>query len=451
LAGNRAVAGLVSDAARGEPDSAALARVQRSHAVDTNLARAAQLTAATAVSVQRQARKGKPRKVSSRRKRAAELGAPEALAILTDQVPQVVPLLSPEQIEQVQKVIDAPVINPDIEARAQAAEAGAYTQYGSLTVEDKKRTGAAFRIRKEKVSVKESDKRIRIDHESLLTPEVFQPTVINPDEEEFIEALRARLDRSGVWLRIGTMPTVQPWLSLGPDGDHIPAGKGMLTKKVILETTALGAMHYNMMARSPRRKELDAQAQLLFDDIQEGWSGHFKWQNKREAALPGVAEISEWVGDANYPHIGIWDVARDVWMEGWKLLNQDQTEMAIPLFIVSAEVTKSAAAALAEYEEKVSAGAAAVVEFLTVVEIAADVIGVLAGYGIVKLAAKRAAKKAVVKSATKAPGWQLSGEVGGEKIFIWKGGPPGTKPFDPRKRVPGRSRGSKAKGRRFSF
>ena len=203
-----------------------------------------------------------PKENLARHKRAKALGGEDAGTVLLKYVPALLPYLSAAQIEQVQLVLDAAVINPDAKTRYQALEAKATKQYGQLTVRGEKLGKAADRAWEDQVPLDASDKRIRLDHMKVLPAEVFQPSA-NPDETKYIKVLRGLLDTKGIWLLIGDGKSPQLWISLGPEADRthtIPAPDGLLTRKALLDTTTIGLIFYEMVTNGPaeqlRKKSL---------------------------------------------------------------------------------------------------------------------------------------------------------------------------------------------------
>lgn len=395
---------------------------------------------------------------SSTRSRAAALGAPEASAVIADQLPALLPHVGPAQLDRLQTVIDAAAVNPAVEAEVAALESKAWIRYGSLAVRDERIGHRADRARERLVPVGEGDRRIRLDYRRLVDAGVFPATAANPDEARFLALLRRRLEASGVWLRVNDRRITRGpggatwersmvpelWLSLGPDGDHIPAPRGQLTREALLETTAIGALHYRTVYQNPARVEMDRLSARLQGEIVAGATEHGAEKAKRDnPSIPYVPEIAEWIGDAEFPDPNVWSVAWVLYRTGSDLLLQNQVDAARPFLLAAAAVARSASAALAEYVDRRSSGAAVAVKWLERVETAAAIVGsVLTVGGIVRggvMAARAAAAKEIARAAPRAPGWVVSGEIEGERIMWWRSASQGSKSGG--RWVPGGERG----------
>src|SRR4029077_11510849 len=155
---------------------------------------------------------------------------------------------------------DASVINPSVEKEVAEREREAIVaESGGYVVRDPRKERRAQQASRAFVPVSEADKRIRLDYEKLLAPDALNVRTDNPDEAAYLGRVRKTLEARGVWLRFTQKLVHDPedpsrwisdprdfevWLSLGPDGDHIPSESGRLTRESILGTTVLGAGYY---------------------------------------------------------------------------------------------------------------------------------------------------------------------------------------------------------------
>jgi hypothetical protein len=105
----------------------------------------------------------------------------------------------------------------------------------------------------------------------MLTADVLTPRTNNPDEADYLGKVRTTLAQKGAWLRI-SQPYVRDredpsrhvkdpghWqlsFSLGPDGDHIPAGDYLIDRDELLKTTVLGAGYYTAVHTGPMQTKL---------------------------------------------------------------------------------------------------------------------------------------------------------------------------------------------------
>jgi hypothetical protein len=287
-------------------------------------------------------------------------------------------------------VIDASAINPGVRERLAEAEQKATKQYGSLTVRDEKLGRAADRVGEELVPVGANDKRIHLDAKPLLYPELFTPKTDNPDEAAFLDGVRGYLERNGVWLLMGDGLDPEVWLSLGPVADGsktIPTVLGGLTQDSLLNTQLLGANFYEQVDRGPVSRGFDREANRLFDRIENGRAEHFERGRIRDDAFPGVVEVSDWAGDADFPDIGIWDPPFELLIKARNEWNAGHTVQAFASLVASARIAKTAATVLSTYAEKTEEGARIAVKWLerakTAGKVAETALLIMSGVGIV--------------------------------------------------------------------
>ena len=330
------------------------------------------------------------RTAPSRRERAAKLGAPDALEFLGPQLPFVAAQLSANQVAQVQKVLDSTVINPDVEKRRGELERRATKTYGSLEVKDEKLERQAWAVAGEKIQLEPSDWRIQLDAKRLLTDDVFEVRALNREEAHFMKIARQVVAERGIWLRLGmgfrigtdedgnrvTLPAPEAWLSLGPEGeDAIPAPFGLITRDALMSTRAIVLMHWKMVDQSPRRVRLQAEADRIFNMLQGGQQNHLEDQKNRDTAFPGVPQISDWRGGADFPDPAIWDAPWQLYFNGYGKLTGGDVEPAIPLLAGAALLGKRASMLVHEYEEREMEGAASAVKWLNRAKVAGEVAG----------------------------------------------------------------------------
>jgi NADH dehydrogenase FAD-containing subunit len=119
------------------------------------------------------------------RKRAIALKAADARALLQKDLPYVLHVLTPAQLAQVQRVLDAEVINPEVAKQANEVYRKSVTaQSGNLVLRDQKTVDRAYRIMATQIKASESDQHIRLGYKRLLTVDALTPVTDNPDERE---------------------------------------------------------------------------------------------------------------------------------------------------------------------------------------------------------------------------------------------------------------------------
>jgi hypothetical protein len=108
------------------------------------------------------------------------LRAADARTILRASLPFVLEHMTDEQVQQMQRVLDAAVVNPVVRKEAEDLyRRSIVAQSGSLTSRDPRMVRRAERAMERFISVTEADKRIRLDFKALLTPEALQATTDN--------------------------------------------------------------------------------------------------------------------------------------------------------------------------------------------------------------------------------------------------------------------------------
>ena len=136
------------------------------------------------------------------RKRAIALKAADARTLLQQHLPYVLTVMTPAQLAQVQRVLDAEVVNPEVAKQANEVYRKSVTaQSGNLVLRDEKTVQRAYRIMASQIKASESDHHIRLDYRRLLTADALRPVTDNPDEAEYLGRVRNTLQSKGIWLR----------------------------------------------------------------------------------------------------------------------------------------------------------------------------------------------------------------------------------------------------------
>src|SRR5262245_39833564 len=110
------------------------------------------------------------------RQKAAALHAVDARIFLESSLPHVLRKMTPAQIQQVQRIFDAAVVNPGIEEEANALyRRSAIGRVGNQVYRDPDTERRAYKVLGTMISVTEADKRIRLKYDALLEPDPDDP------------------------------------------------------------------------------------------------------------------------------------------------------------------------------------------------------------------------------------------------------------------------------------
>jgi hypothetical protein len=362
------------------------------------------------------------------------LKAVDARLILQAQLPLVLKQMSDKQLDQMQRVLDAAVVNPIVQREANDFYKRAIVaQHGSVFMRDESMERRGDRAMKSFITVKEADKHIRVDYKALLTPDALNVTTDNPDERAYLQAVRNTLEAKGVWLRFAPKLVRDPddpsrhvfdyqqfevWISLGPDGDTIPTDNGRLTRDILLKTTVLGANYYRRVHQGPTQAALEKEIRRLRNLIDEGMIEHDRLIKRYRDAAPLVAEISDALGGADLPDRSIWDEPHKLVLRALQL-NVGGNVKRSPAYLVAAAIsTRHAAWLLAQYIEDSTSGAERAVTALKVARTAGHVaeigLGVMTGVGIVRSAVRGGA--AIAGEASAAAATDASVDAAAERM-----------------------------------
>lgn len=322
------------------------------------------------------------------RKRAIALKAADARMLLQRNLPYVLTVLTPAQLSQVQRVLDAEVVNPEIAKEANEVYRKSVTaQSGNLVLRDEKMVNRAYRIMNTQIRASESDHHIRLDYKRLLTVDALRPVTDNPDEAEYLGRVRNTLENKGIWLRFDKQlmrdpedpsrwvvdpRTFRAWLCVGYDGDAIPTNDGQLDREELLGTVLFGAGYYDAVHRGPTQRSLDRQIAILSADMDEGIAEHNRLV-MRKLKAPIVSGISDFVGGADLPDRSLWDYPQKMLLKALDLNKGGNVFKSPPYLVVAAIMTRNIANALAQYADDSSTGAGRVVSVLKVAKTAGQV------------------------------------------------------------------------------
>lgn len=353
---------------------------------------------------------------SASRRKAKTLNAQDAEVLITSSLSVVRPYLAQKQINQVQKVLDAAVVNPAVKKEAEDLNRRSIThRAGSLVMRDPRVERQADRALQGMIWVRDEDKHIRLDFEQLLGTDALEPITDNPDEAEYLKKIRNTLKEKGVWLRVGQERLTDPrsfvvWLSLGYDGDAIPTDIGFLDREAILGNQLLGARYFEEVTQGKVKKTLESAIYSLELEIEDGEREHTRLIRRYDDALPGVAELSDAIGGADLPGRSIWVASKRLMSNARELNTNGNILGSQACLLLAAVAISEAAQLLSSYAEKSSAGAASVAKILEVAVTVAAIVETCRGLGAVRMllkgSLKDAAKEAVKIWTPKTPGQQ---------------------------------------------
>ncbi len=323
------------------------------------------------------------------RKHAIELGAVSLNDLLTKAgLSSILNQLTAGQVRQLQRFLDAAVIDPAVQQEANAIYRKGTTVYGQLVMTSPEAQKNYDKVMREYISVGQLDDTVRIDLSKALDPKALSSITDNPDEVDYLQSVRKRLDRDGVWLRIWPILSHDPddpsrwiydgqhfvvWLSLGPRGDEIPAKSGRIDRDALLSTKIIGADYWRKVDNGPVAIALNRQAQLLSSQIDAGMALHAEMSKIRREAAPGVVEVSDYIGGAEFPNIEIWNGPSQLLVTALEVRSKGLLWGANILLTIDAVNVRNAANLLNSYVDKTTAGAALSVKALKVARTAGRV------------------------------------------------------------------------------
>jgi hypothetical protein len=319
---------------------------------------------------------------SAARRKAISLNAQDANILLAISLSLVMPYITPKQLMQVQKVLDAAVVNLVVKKEQDDLSRRSIThRAGNLVMRDPRMERQADRAGEGMIWAKEEDKHIRLDLEQLIEKDALEPTTDNPDEAEYLLKVKNTLKEKGVWLRVGQERVNDPrsfvvWLSVGYDGEVIPTSAGFnhLDRETILGNQLFGARYYEDVLHGPIQKALEKEIDRLVIKIELGEEEHQRLIRRYDDAFPGIAEVSDALGGADLPSRSIWDHPKKLMLMA-RELNEDGSVMGSQACLIAAAIkTRDSAQLLATYADKSTQGAAMAATIAQVVAVASAVI-----------------------------------------------------------------------------
>jgi hypothetical protein len=333
------------------------------------------------------------------RQRAKALKAADARDLLKKALPAVLPQMTAEQVDKVQRVLDMAVVNPAVDKEvADLNRKAIRSQSGSVVHRDPEIVERVNKAMQKYIMLSKlngPDWRVRIDFENLLTADALKPTTDNPDETAYLVHIKARLMNQGVWLRFHMglrqdfddpmyrafdSRSFEAWLSLGPDGDNgytIETVTGSLTRKALIGTPVLGAGYYDAVHRGPTELFLQTAMNGVQNKIAVGRREHADWAQHRKRQMDGVVRWSDALGGARFPSEDIWDLPQQLLVKARNLNVGGNVNGASAHVVVAAVQTAMAAKALAEFIEDTTRGAGRALTVLKIAETAGMIAEVI--------------------------------------------------------------------------
>jgi hypothetical protein len=323
------------------------------------------------------------------RKRAVALGAATIGEVLTTAgFSPLLNKLTAAQRQQLQRYVDAVVVDPTVQDEANTVYRKGTKRYGELVYTEPETTRRVDRVMRDYIPIHNLDDCVRLDVKQLLDEKAFAPTTDNPDEADYLERVRKTLEARGVWLRLAPklardaedpsrwvtdLRHFEVWLSLGPRGETIPTKSGRIDREALLATGVFGAGYYEKVDRGPVQRALEREVQRLSSEIDDGMAQHFELASIRRHAAIGVVPISDALGGAKFPSDEIWKGPHQLLLRAMSLMNEGKTYGCRTMLVVAAISVRNAAQLLASYVDDTSSGAGRAVKILKVARAAGKV------------------------------------------------------------------------------
>ncbi|MEQ1760036.1 MAG: hypothetical protein ABL986_17100 [Vicinamibacterales bacterium] len=339
------------------------------------------------------------------RQKAKALGALDASDLIKT-VPGMAGLLTRAQIDQIQDVLDAAVLNPVLKQEGDEIYRKSVTfQIGNQVNRDPDLVRKADAVYARMIPVSEQSRRIRLDVDRLLAADALLPRTDNPDEIAYLGKVKTTLLSKGIWLRI-SQPyvrdtqdrsrhvldprTFELWFSLGSDGDAIPTRDGTIDREELLATTMIGAGYYRAVTSGHVQMTLRREMIRLEVEIEDGIAEHNRLIARKRDAFPGVAEIADALGGADLPSRSIWDHSHKMLVTALTLNISGSVSASQVYLTVAAVSARNAAMMVADYADKSAQGAASAIGIAKVVKTVAAIAEVALTVTGVGIAAKLA-------------------------------------------------------------
>jgi hypothetical protein len=328
---------------------------------------------------------------ANERQRAKKLNAADATTLIRTKLPSVLKIMTPAQIDQVQRVLDAAVVNPDVQKEVARLDRDSIrSQSGDLVHRDPDKVRKTQQEANNFIPVSESQKYVRVDPQNLLAADAFLPTTDNPDEAAFLLHIKNAIAQRGVWVHVdkawfsgaahntGEVPPLTDpraftiGLRFGFEGSVIPIGMGPINRKVLLGTPSISASYFESVDLGPSTKALDRAYASIAAQWDTGRGEHWWWTRHRNEYLI-VSRVSDTMGGAEWPDESIWDEPHRNLMRARTLMTNGKLMEANKYISLAAMQVTWNARALHEYIEDTTTGAGRAVTILEVAQAAGEV------------------------------------------------------------------------------
>src|SRR4051794_27903964 len=119
------------------------------------------------------------------RKRATELKVLDARQLINNSLPALLPHMTAAQVDQFQRVLDAAVINGDVQKKWEELDRQAIKGqivHSNEYLRDPAGVARRDQVLKQKIAVKPEEGAVLLDFHKLLTADALKVTSDNPDE-----------------------------------------------------------------------------------------------------------------------------------------------------------------------------------------------------------------------------------------------------------------------------
>jgi hypothetical protein len=362
----------------------------------------------------------------SRRLRALKLGALPAPMFIAAEVPILPGRMTPKQIEKVQKVLDAGVLNPVINKEAKEIELRSITvRIENQVMRDPKIVKQLEEKWAEYVNIAEKDKHIRLDHMKLIAPSAFKSKTDNPDEAAFLSKMRQIVSELGLWLRLDLKIMrdstdrsrwfhdprfMKGWISLGYNGEEIPTGYSLIGREDIIRTAVFGKAYHDEVTYGKVRSILKATIKRLKNKVELGKIHHVELAKAQLESNPSAVGAAYLLGGmVGFPERSIWNRVDAAIQNAEASLGAQEHEKASEFLFVAAFEIDAPLRKIDEFLNASMKGAsrgAQIAEYVgiaTAIIDAAFIVKALA-FGLIRIIARTAARTAVAEATTAGAG-----------------------------------------------
>ena len=370
------------------------------------------------------------------RKKAAALNAVDVRDVIRRAYPDVIPLLTPVQVDQLQRGIDVATINADIEQRGEVLDQRSIKGkiiHSSSYLRDPTIVAERDKVLRQRIAAKLGENVVRLEFHRLVTPTALKPTSDNPDEAAYLLIVADVYLHRGVWLMVDSsaaaivrqMSVTDPrkWrarLLLGYRAgaiiEEITSDTGKLDRRALLSASKIGAGYYGWVDDGPTMRGLKRALKSVQDSIAKGRDEHYWWSAHR-GEFPVVSKISDAVGGADWPNEAIWDMPHKIHIQALNLVNEGKLGEAAKYTLLASYQAQWCGKAVAEYIQATLKGASRVKSILEVIAVIGEIAEAVlllwfAGEAVFRLLTRKGATLALEGGAQRQlPSGSAAGEL----------------------------------------